>query len=82
MKQNRELVWILACVGLAAGACGGEEPPPPPVTRAQPAATASPGDISVTIEASKQNDNANLNLRVLAFNFEMGQYDDAMKDFN
>ncbi len=39
MKQNRELVWILACVGLAVGACGGEEPPSPPA-QAEPAAAA------------------------------------------
>ncbi len=39
MRLNNRLVWFVACVGLMAGACGGDEAPPPPE---QPAATPPP----------------------------------------
>lgn len=42
MKHNRACIWILACAGTMAGACGGEEPPPtPPAQATGPAATAA-----------------------------------------
>ena len=45
MRLNNKLVWFVACVGLMAGACGGDEAPPPPEGAAVPedAAQAAPG---------------------------------------
>ncbi len=36
MRLNNKLVWFVACVGLMAGACGGDEAPPPPEQPATP----------------------------------------------
>ena len=36
MRLNNRLVWFVACVGLMAGACGGDEAPPPPQQPATP----------------------------------------------
>ena len=36
MQLNNKLVWFVACVGLMAGACGGDEAPPPPEQPATP----------------------------------------------
>ncbi len=36
MQLNNKLVWFVACVGLMAGACGGDEAPPPPQRPATP----------------------------------------------
>ena len=45
MRLNNGLVWFVACVGLMAGACGGDEAPPPPRGTAvsEDTAQAAPG---------------------------------------
>ncbi|UCF41937.1 MAG: hypothetical protein JSW43_06340 [Gemmatimonadota bacterium] len=52
MRHNKELVWILACVGTVAVGCGAEEPPPPPVSQVEagPAAPAA-GDPAMELQA-------------------------------
>ena len=69
MKQNRELVWILACVGLAAGACGREEPPPPPpAAQAEPAAAAA-ADTEAELQQVEQPQEPEVELQREVFSY-------------
>lgn len=57
MRLNNRLVWFVACVGLMAGACGGDEAPPPPAETAVPenAAQAAPGGLQAPEEPQRED---------------------------
>ena len=67
MRLNNRLVWFVACVGLMAGACGGDEAPPPPEETAVPEDTAQAAPGAQVAEEPQRDDATELVREVFSF---------------